>query len=248
MRKHSILFLNAGYFADVHGSLREYILRGHRQIITTATIQQRTGRKLIALLAKLQPDVCCLAEVTPKTFRYIQEELSSLYPHWVAANKYGPGRILSRIPLLRKRFGGILMKKKLPCRRHLFSHGMKKTLYEVRLEKDLSLFVAHFPLSAAARKKQFHELNILLPRDRRIILCGDFNIFRGQGELNNLIQDRHLHIVNQKTDHTYPAHCPKKSLDLFLCSPNISDCSLRVITAPLISDHLPVLFAYRASH
>ena len=115
------------------------------------------------------------------------------------------------------------------------------------LGDGISLFTAHFPLSASARQRQFHELRELLPGHGRTILCGYFNIFRGFQELDELTESSRLRIVNGAHDCTYPACKPAKALDLFLCSPAIAVRSLRVIFSPLVSDHLPVLLIYSAS-
>jgi endonuclease/exonuclease/phosphatase family metal-dependent hydrolase len=75
---------------------------------------------------------------------------------------------------------------------------------------------------------------------KNVIVCGDFNVFKGMNELHDLAEHAGLRIVNGHT-RTFPTVKPRKALDLFLCPKDMQNVSARVITDMKMSDHLPVL-------
>jgi endonuclease/exonuclease/phosphatase family metal-dependent hydrolase len=95
-------------------------------------------------------------------------------------------------------------------------------------------------LDRSVRKRQSEELKKIVKTRENVIICGDFNIFRGRKELESLARDCGLTIVNSPLEATFPAVRPKKTLDLFLCPPNLH-ATARVINGVRASDHLPVL-------
>jgi endonuclease/exonuclease/phosphatase family metal-dependent hydrolase len=78
-----------------------------------------------------------------------------------------------------------------------------------------------------------------------VILCGDFNIFRGTRELQSLAESCNLKIVNSNGA-TFPAANPKRTLDLFLCPKDLHHVSAEVMSDMQGSDHLPVLLTVGA--
>ena len=75
----------------------------------------------------------------------------------------------------------------------------------------------------------------------QVIICGDFNVFKGLSELDHLVAGGNLKIINGPNDKTFPSYKPKNVLDIFICSKNIDVAELRVLTDVKISDHLPVI-------
>jgi endonuclease/exonuclease/phosphatase family metal-dependent hydrolase len=84
------------------------------------------------------------------------------------------------------------------------------------------------------------ELKELLQERPHAILCGDFNI-QSLDELDPLLENTGLRLINDAEDHTFPAHRPRRTIDLFLCSAHIDVGSTRTLFGPKESDHLPVL-------
>lgn len=125
--------------------------------------------------------------------------------------------------------------------KHYLKAGIKKLLYEVELAPSLHVFAGHFALQKRAREKQFEEVKQLLRHKQKIILCGDFNIFKGFDELNDLIHHYDMKIINTETDGTFPAHNPTKCVDLFICSKDITITNFRVLSDIQASDHLPIV-------
>jgi endonuclease/exonuclease/phosphatase family metal-dependent hydrolase len=108
--------------------------------------------------------------------------------------------------------------------------------------------MTHFSLSKRIRHKQFAELEELIRKRKRVILCGDFNVFSGPEELYHLLGQCNLRIVNQPKDFTFPTCKPRKALDLFLCSHDVRIMDIRVLDTVTASDHLPVILEVALHH
>ncbi len=237
-----ILLYNAAYATGLDGSIRDYFLKFYRYIYTPRDIIRKVRQAIYHLLERESPDVCCFVEVHSRT--HMLPEAHS-YTFGDIENKYGRFSWLRAVPMFRDNCNGFMSKHPLPFRKHEFTHGTKKLIYEILLKEDLSLFLVHFSLNGAVRKLQCQELEQLLKSRKRVILCGDFNIFRGAGELQKLAKDCNLHIVNSIDQATFPAFHPKNSLDLFLCSHSLKHAEVKVLHAHA-SDHLPVLLDVQA--
>lgn len=237
-----ILLYNAAYATGLDGSIRDYLLKFHRYIYTPRNIIRRVRQAIYHLLERETPDVCCFVEVHSRTHMLPE---SHAYAYGDIENKYGRFSWLRALPMFRDNCNGFLSKKPLPYRKHEFTHGTKKLIYEILLKDDLSLFLVHFSLNGSVRREQCRELVKLLSTRPRVILCGDFNIFRGAGELQQLAKDCNLHIVNDLSQATFPTFRPRQSLDLFLCSHSLKQTSVKVLHAQA-SDHLPVLLDVQA--
>jgi endonuclease/exonuclease/phosphatase family metal-dependent hydrolase len=96
-------------------------------------------------------------------------------------------------------------------------------------------------LEKRVRAKQCEELKEIVQSRENAIVCGDFNIFKGTGELESLAQDCGLRIVNTPGEATFPAVNPKRALDLFLCPEHVQFAEVKVLSDCKGSDHLPVM-------
>lgn len=174
----------------------------------------------------------------------IFEELTKLmsdYPiHWIE-NKYGPESPLRHLPFFKTKGNAFFAKNIEGVKIHYLKHGTKKLVYEIQLPGDIFIHMAHFSLVADTREKQFKEIKKMTDGKSKVIICGDFNIFKGLSELDHLIAGGNLKIVNSPNDKTFPSYKPKNVLDVFVCSKNIDVAELRVLTDVKISDHLPVI-------
>ncbi len=236
-QKFRILLYNVGYATDLNGSIRDYILRFYRYIYTPRNVIRRVRTTIYHLLQREQPDVCCFVEVHRK-------KGFMTHPHAYhcsdVANKYGQRSVFRRLPFFRDNCNGFFSKGTVSFEKTYFQHGMKKLIYDIKLRPDLSLLVVHFSLQRRTRQRQCEELKHLI-RDRgNVIVCGDFNIFKGTGELHSLARACDLQIVTPPGA-TFPASKPSKTLDLFLCPKSLGDVSVRVLDGVHASDHLPVM-------
>lgn len=205
-------------------------------------------QSLIDLIEREKPDICCFAEVTQKSLNALQEQLKTVYQFHDTETKYGKKSMLRKIPLFKKKGNGILSRENVSMTKHFLKQGVKKLLYEVQIADDLHLFAGHFALGRKARKAQLKELKKIVAEKKRVILCGDFNIFGGFTEMTDLldVKGKGMSIINKASDHTFPSKKPNKSLDLFICSTDIELTSFKVLKNVKISDHLPIVLEIQA--
>lgn len=242
MHTQKILLLNLGYETGLSGSMREYITQSWHYLHTPNQVLQSIHKGFQMLIERTQPDVCCLLEVhhDPAIMRTLQAyHCKHIDP------KYGRRSILRRLPLFRDNCNAVFTVDRLPCRERELVHGTKKLLYDVTIAPECSLFVGHFSLNAAVRKQQFDEIAELVEERTSAIVCGDFNDYGGIGELKPLLRTTGMKIVRPTTLNTFPACHPRRALDLFLCTPNITHVSAEVLTDVHLSDHLPVMLTVK---
>lgn len=233
-----ILLFNVGYATALDGSLRNYFLRFYRYLYTPQNILRKVRQAIYNLLEREKPDVCCFVEVH-------RRKGCLPHPHIYTCsdvdNKYGTDSVLRRLPFFRDNCNGFFSKGDLPFEKIYFKNGTKKLIYDIKLRDDLSLFLVHFSLDRRVRALQAEELKHIIKKRKNVVLCGDFNIFKGQKELESLADACGLRIVNTPNENTFPAVSPKKALDLFLCPKNMGFAQVKVIKGVHASDHLPVL-------
>ena len=232
--KLKILLLNLGYCTGLNGSLQHYFLRFYRYLYTPRNIQNGILQKLRNIIAREQPDLCCLLEITKPQMKTL---LNKQYRYPMLENKYGKKSMLYYLPVFRKKCNGFLARKGVPFKRYFFRHGTKKLVYAISLPNNLTVVMAHFSLIRSTREKQFKEVKQLITGKKKAIVCGDFNIFDGLEEVAPLLEQTNMRIM--QTDVTFPAYKPKRALDLFICSKNLKT-SCTVLNDQL-SDHLPVV-------
>ncbi|MBI2463597.1 endonuclease/exonuclease/phosphatase family protein [Candidatus Peregrinibacteria bacterium] len=249
MKRFKILLLNTGYCVGVNGSRSQYVRYCYRYLFCSRRIQRQVIHDIDSLIAKENPDLCCFIELHKESnilrrFNQLQALLDKEYRFYHMANKYGERGILSRAPVFRQNTNGFMAKKELFFRRHYFRSGRKKLLYEIILENDIHLFMAHFSLKKEVRERQFVQLKNLIQGKKRIIICGDFNIFHGYEELKPLLETGNLEVMNSSDQKTFPSCHPKRYFDLFICSKDIKITNFKVLRHICVSDHLPVIMEF----
>jgi hypothetical protein len=232
-----ILLYNVGYETGIDGSRRSYLLRFYRYLRTPQRIMRKVRHSIYQLLNSYKPDLCCFVEIRSKR--------GALHPRFYAysdaAVKYGPRSILRRLPMFRDNCNGFLSHKPFTYRKLYFKSGTKKLIYEIQLTPDLRVLLVHLSLRQRTRRKQFQELAKIVDEGCPAIICGDFNVFKGAGEVAELAKKCALRVVNGATEMTFPAAKPKRTLDLFLCPESVTDAKVTVLEHMKVSDHLPVL-------
>jgi endonuclease/exonuclease/phosphatase family metal-dependent hydrolase len=231
-----ILLYNVGYATALDGSMRNYVLKFYRYLYTPRAIIRRVRMALHGLLTTEKPDICCFVEVH-RRHGFVPHEHE--YQSYHMANKYGRNSMLRHLPFFRDNCNGFVSKEEAPFERLYFKSGTKKLVYCIKLQHGITLFLVHFALKESTRKKQCEELRQMVAGRDRVVICGDFNVFKGLGELRKLAHDCRLQLVH--TNPTFPAVKPKKSLDLFLCSKDLGPATARVLKDVQVSDHLPVM-------
>lgn len=244
---YRILSYNVGFCCGLNGSLRHYVLHGHRHVLRRPKkVHAKVVSALQTLIQTEHPDLCCFTEVDHTMMSRVHNGLTSMYEQAHSGSKYGAKSVFRKLPAFRKRRDGFLAREQADFTMHYLHSGMKKLLYEIQLSDDLFVFMGHFALRQKIRRKQFTELTRLLQNKKKIILCGDFNVFKGFGELRELMERYDLKIVNSAYQATFPTCKPRKCVDLFLCSRDIDVRNIQVLRDTRVSDHLPVLMEVRA--
>ncbi|MBP7113926.1 MAG: endonuclease/exonuclease/phosphatase family protein, partial [Candidatus Peribacteraceae bacterium] len=175
-----VLLLNLGYLSGLDGSMHDYVYHGARYLHTPARIAAAVEDSVMQLLSREEPDVCCFLELHKKCA--MVKDMRA-YPFFDVSNKYGIRSLLRYLPFFRDNCNGFFSRCDVPYKKYYFHEGSKKLIYEIELQGGVSLLLCHFSLSKSVRKEQFRELENIIGIGKKMILCGDFNIFRGTGEL-----------------------------------------------------------------
>ncbi len=212
--------------------------------------------RIVHELKRLNPDILALVEVDTGSFRAKKDEVVFFeeglgMKDFVEIIKYplqGWLRLFHHVPILKKQGNAIIAKQSLTdIRYHIFHEGTKRVIIEttVELPKKVTLLLAHLSLRKKARAKQIKELaNIVNNVKNPCIVMGDFNTFRGEQEIEYLLNNTHLqhrfHMSPQSRTLTQPACHPKRRLDYVLTSSKIKVKRYEVLNFHF-SDHLPLL-------
>ncbi len=235
MKKFKILLLNLGYCTELNGSLFDYLTKFYRYPFLPKKIENRVLEKLKLLIKEENPDLVCIPEI--KQGKQITSLSNEEYTFVNVATKYGKKNILRKIKVFENKGNAMISKENLDFKKHYLKNGTKKLLLEATLPNGTRIFLMHFSLNKSIRAKQFKELYQQFSDFKSKIICGDFNIFEGTAELDDLSTKSQLKLSSQEA--TFPAFKPKKSLDLFLISNNLKT-KTKVLKNQL-SDHLPVV-------
>lgn len=235
-----IMFYNIAYGTGMDGSWSRYITESWRFF----WLPFRHLREITETLKKEGPDVLCLVEVDSGSFRNRfrcqarQMAKKLLLPFYYTQAKYRRWSVWKFMTMIRKQHDAVLSRKEGEFREHFLKSGMKKLVQEYVVE-GMSIFTVHLAvLSERVRKKQLKELaGILKECPRPHLVCGDFNIHKGLGELKDFVRQTGLkRVINTPT---FPSVSPSRYLDLFFASPDIKVKGSGVINVDY-SDHLPV--------
>lgn len=218
------------------------LLTGHHYLAAP----ERPLRKIGTFFQGENPDIIGLLETdlgSPRTHGVNQAEvlagLTGLTPVWF--RKYAPDSKLLSLPYWRSQGNAVLVPEREPDAAAGFMPcGMKKLVLSVR-SCGIRFFLVHLALTYPVRQMQIRWLAETLESVKEpMILAGDFNTFRGAGELAELCRRCGLHSANRELHATYPAWKPVKVLDHILYSGELKLVDFQVPHLPF-SDHLPLV-------
>ncbi len=239
-----LLVYNIAYGTGCPGGEAKRLLTVHRYLRTS----RAPFRGITGLVNDLNPDVVGLVEADSGSWRtagmshpeFVARMLSEVTDGLAdAGSKYGPDSILSRIPYLRSQTNALLGRTGAEVKKHYFPCGTKKLILERECD-GITIFLVHLGLRSHTRARQISFLHEFLPKERPIVLAGDFNTFGGEAELEKLKSELGLRNANSTGAATYPAWKPLKQLDYILVSPQIKVNHFEVVPV-LYSDHLPLV-------
>jgi len=237
-KKYKVLLSNIGYLTDIHGSGKHYASRFHRYVWTKHSVQKAVVDRFKKIITRENPDLVCFLEI--KHDKQIIKFLDEDYSEHVAHSKYADTNFISKLFNFSDKGNGFLSKNSIPYEKYYLDNGTKRLVYHLTLPGDVNLIIGHFALSQRVRRKQFKELHERFGHLPRKIICGDFNIFKGEIELDELKRDARLLSAHQ--EFTFPTYNPNRTLDIVLHS---KDLLLETnVLKDKVSDHLPVMFEY----
>lgn len=230
-----ILFYNIAHCRNCDGSIKKYISQPWKYIFPL----QKCKLAISKFIKQQRADVVCLVEADKKHFSYFKKE--NKFKHEFCGSRYGKFSIFKILPICRKHIFSIFLHARLKnCKTHFLKKGFKKAVPIIELKNGLNLIMVHLALLYSVRKKQLKELAKIVNQIKTpVVLCGDFNIMRGEKELKTFLEETSMCLANQQP--TFPSCKPKRSLDLFLVSKNINVKKVKVFEKMKYSDHLPIM-------
>lgn len=239
MKTYKILLFNMGYFSGLDGSTFNYIFKAHRYFFPSKNVIDKVSNGFNKIILTENPDIICLVEVRKKQIKYLFNKVNKQYKFSDFETKYVSNGLSEVLPVLKNYCNGFISKEKTDFKKFFIKNGFKKLMYEIKIYGKIKILFFHFALGKEVRTKQFLEIKKIIEKydHNNTIICGDFNIFNGTLELNRLLENSNLQLCHKIP--TFPAHNPKKAIDLFIASKNLIVKS-KIIKSD-ISDHLPVL-------
>lgn len=217
-----ILFLNAGYFTNITGLYKEYLLYGYRYIKNPHHSKQQFYNDFNKIMEAESPDIICMVEVKGSDIGPLIEN----YEYTSVRNKYGNDGQNS---------AAILTNIRSTFNAHYTAHGSKK-LVLTTYHDHIKLACVHLSLRKKTRKQQLRQLSIEF---KDYIIAGDLNTMY-KHELDIF---RKTHYISNLGP-TFPSYDPKKELDYFLVPKYLGeDFTTRKIMSK-VSDHLPIILEF----
>lgn len=240
-----LLAFNAGYFLQLR-RIRDYVLHPQRPVIGSAAAESAALQQVVDLIQEEEPDVVSLLEVDQGSIRtrtdgqtaYIADALNAngrSYT-WQSDLKYDPTTLRARLPIWRHMSNGALAQDTADIHAHYLGNGFKQLVHEIRYD-GISVFAVHMPIVPWSRRRQISALADLVQDREQVVVCGDFNCYRGTTEVQPLTD---IGLEPATPGPSYPGTTPRFPLDFFLHSPDLTvdRCDTVSLT---VSDHLPII-------
>jgi endonuclease/exonuclease/phosphatase family metal-dependent hydrolase len=203
-------------------------------------------KKIVEFIKSIHPDIIGLIEVDAGSFRSgksnqakaIARELQHFH---VYQSKYSNNSVAQKVPVLNKQGNAILTNREILSQKfHYFNNGIKRLVIELELE-DFSIFLVHLSIKFRHRQYQLQDLHALLKNiDKPVIVAGDFNVLRGDRELQLFLAATNLQNANSNGQPSHPSRAPRRQLDYIFHSPEIRVTSFQIPRVKF-SDHVPLI-------
>jgi len=224
----------------------------HLPVPFAGLLKRTTGNLecIMTFIESVKPTIVGLIEIDSGSFRtenvcqadIIARELG--FAH-VVETKYANGSVAQKVPVLRQQGNALLTNHKILGHRfHYFQEGFKRLVIEVQLP-EVTVFLVHLSLRFRKRQKQIDYLHGLVRNTQGpVIVAGDFNVFRGDRELELFLGRTGLSSANCMGRPSHPSRFPKRQLDFILHSPDLEPSNF-TIPSVAYSDHVPLLCDFR---
>ncbi len=237
-----IVYANLGYSRDIDGSIRHHLRRVHHHVYTTQRVQLRSLHHVRDRLRALDPDLSCFAEIdrgslTNGFFDQIGALTEAHHTTVRIDNKYSAERRFRRLSVSRGKSNAFLAARPLVYTARYLSAGKKRLVYDIEME-GVRVLMAHLSLRHHVRSVQLAELaRWVEERDGPTVVIGDFNLFRGAGELRPLLASGRLVHANADAGPTFRFGPWRAALDICLLSRDLRErCRVAILDQPY-SDH-----------
>ena len=205
--------------------------------------------RIAGFIRDQRPDIVGLVEVDTGSFRANGESqvaaiAGPLCHRQVCRSKYGLDSLAGRLPLLSQQANAVMTNRAILGHTfHYLNHGMKRLVIEVRLP-ELTVFLVHLALKYRPRQQQLFDLATIVARSRGpVVVAGDFNVFRGAGELAPFLAATGLVSANLQGLPSHPSRAPHRQLDFILHSPGLRSLDFQAPSIPY-SDHVPLIWDF----
>ena len=246
-----LLYANLGYARDIDGSIGHHVRRWHHHVYTPRAAQMRGLSHVRDVMEKHEPDLSCFVEIdqgsiTNGFFDQMAELWDERHHSYSVDNKYAEGARHGRLSISRGKSNGFIASSPVSFTKRYFTHGAKRLVYDIVVE-GVHVFLVHCSLKAAVRREQFAELRGWIDAlDAPAVIIGDFNLLKGMGELQGLLNDRLLVPAFDDQLPTFRFGPWRACLDQCLVSPDLKRyCRAEVIDQPF-SDHQMLLVDLKA--
>jgi endonuclease/exonuclease/phosphatase family metal-dependent hydrolase len=214
----------SGYFKNTNGNLK----------------------KIVDFIASVNPDIIGLIEVDSGSFRSENNNQAEaiaweLQHDHVYQSKYSASSVAQKLPLLNRQGNAILTNQEIISQRfHYFQDGVKRLVIELELA-EFSIFLVHLSIKFRHRQYQLQDLHSMIKSVQKpVIVAGDFNVLRGDRELQLFLAATGLRNANSNGQHSYPSRAPRRQLDYIFHTQHIRITNFQIPQIKL-SDHKPLV-------
>jgi endonuclease/exonuclease/phosphatase family metal-dependent hydrolase len=214
----------SGYFKNTNGNLK----------------------KIAKFIRSVNPDIIGLIEVDSGSFRSQKNNQAEaiaweLQHDHIYQSKYSASSLARKVPLLKKQGNAILTNQEIFSQKfHYFREGVKRLVIELELA-GFSIFLVHLSLKFRHRQYQLQDLHSMVKSvEKPVIVAGDFNVLRGDRELQLFLAATGLENANSTRQPSYPSRAPRRQLDYIFHSPEIRITRFEIPQIKL-SDHTPLV-------
>ena len=206
-------------------------------------------KKIMDFIGSVNPDVIGLIEVDGGSFRSKKNNQAEaiaweLQHDHVYRSKYPTTSMAQKLPLLKKQGNAILTNQEIISQKfHYFREGVKRLVIELELA-DFSVLLVHLSIKFRHRQYQLQDLhNMVKMVEKPVIVAGDFNVLRGNRELQLFLAATGLKSANSNGQPSHPSRAPRRQLDYIFHSPEINITDFQIPRVKF-SDHTPLVCGF----
>lgn len=203
-------------------------------------------KKIVDFIGSVNPDIIGLIEVDSGSFRSEKNNQAEaiaweLQHDHIYQSKYSASSVAQKLPLLNKQGNAILTNQEIISQRfHYFQDGVKRLVIELELA-EFSIFLVHLSIKFRHRQYQLQDLHSMIRNVQKpVIVAGDFNVLRGDRELQLFLAATGLRNANSIGQPSYPSRAPRRQLDYIFYTPHIRITNFQIPQVRL-SDHKPLV-------